>query len=318
MTERVGIVGLGLMGQALAHSILASGFEVQGFDVDPARLDQFREQGGMPAASPAAVARGVKFVLTSLPTSEIVRAAVFGPDGIAEGSSPGMLLADTTTSRPQDSQQLGRELADRGVRFLDVPVSGTSTMAWKKDLVVLAGGARVDFDACQPYFAAFSRAAHYMGVLGAGALTKLIVNLVLNGNRMAMAEGMLLGSKAGIDGSVLLTVLQDGASGSKTMEDKGPKMLYGDYTPQGQTRTSLKDSRLVLEQGALYASPMFITSLWSQLQQASAAQGRAEQDSVSYFEVLRQLAGLPARPGTAAPDSERNSAADRSGRPTPP
>ena len=310
MTERVGIVGLGLMGQALAHSMLASGFEVRGFDVDPMRMDQFVDQGGMPATSAAAAASGVAFMLTSLPTSEIVRAAVFGPDGIAEGASPGMLFADTTTSRPQDSQQLGSELASRGIRFVDAAVSGTSTMAWKKDLVVVAGGADADFDACRRYFAAFSRAAHHMGPVGAGALTKLIVNLVLNGNRMAMAEGMLLGTKAGVDGAVLLKVLQDGASGSKTMVDKGPKMLHGDYTPEGQTQTSLKDSRLVLEQGALYAAPMFITSLWSQLQQAAAAQGRAEQDSVSYFEVLRQLAGLPVRSGTTTPPSGPGASAD--------
>src|ERR1035437_6701596 len=295
MAERVGIVGVGLMGQAFAHHLLKSGFEVQGFDIDPKRMSQLREQGGIPVESAAAAARGVRWVLTSLPTSEIGRAAVFGPQGISEGAEPGMLLADASTSRPQDSEKLGAELAARGMRFLDAAVSGTSAMAWKKDLIVIAGGVDDDFEACRPYFAAFSRAAYHMGPIGSGALTKLIINLILAGNRLALAEGLVLGMKAGVDGESLLTVLQDGACSSKTMVGKGRKTLKGDYTPQGQVKISLKAARLTLEQGSRFGSPMLITSLWAQIQQAAYEKGLGDYDSVAYFEVLRELAGLPKR-----------------------
>ena len=295
MAERVGIVGVGLMGQAFAHHLLGSGFEVQGFDIDPKRMDQLRQQGGIPVDSAAAAARGVRWMLTSLPTSDIVRAAVFGPQGIAEGAERGMLLADASTSRPQDSEKLGAELAGHGIRFLDAAVSGTSAMAWKKDLIVIAGGAEADFEACRPYFAAFSRTAYRMGPAGSGALTKLIVNLILAGNRLALAEGLVLGMKAGLESESLLNVLQDGACSSKTMVDKGPKMLKGDYTPEGQVRISLKDARLALEQGSRFGSPMLITSLWAQIQQAAYEKGLGDYDSVAYFEVLRELAGLPRR-----------------------
>jgi 3-hydroxyisobutyrate dehydrogenase-like beta-hydroxyacid dehydrogenase len=168
-------------------------------------------------------------------------------------------------------------------------------MAWKKDLIVIAGGVDDDFEACRPYFAAFSRAAYHMGPIGSGALTKLIINLILAGNRLALAEGLVLGMKAGVDGESLLTVLQDGACSSKTMIDKGPKMLKGDYTPQGQVKISLKDARLTLEQGSRFGSPMLITSLWAQIQQAAYEKGLGDYDSVAYFEVLRELAGLPKR-----------------------
>lgn len=295
MSERVGIVGVGLIGQAFAHHLLKSGFEVQGFDVDPKRMNQLQQQGGIPVDSAAAAARGVRWVLTSLPTSDIVRAAVFGPQGISEGAEPGMLLADASTSRPQDSEKLGAELAERGIRFLDAAVSGSSAMAWKKDIVVIAGGAEGDFEACRPYFAAFSRAAYRLGPVGSGALTKLIVNLILAGNRLALAEGLVLGMKAGIEGDSLLSVLQDSACSSKTMIDRGPKMLKGDYVPAGQLRVSLKDARLTLEQGSRFGSPMLITSLWAQIQQAAYEQGLGDYDSVAFFEVLRELAGLPKR-----------------------
>lgn len=296
MADRIGIVGAGLMGSAFSHHLIESGFEVRGFDLDEQRMAQLHQRGGHPVESPAAAAEGARWVLTSLPSSEIVRDVVFGANGIAAGAGKGLIIADTTTARPEDSQKLGAELSARGIAFLDAAVSGTSAMAWKKDLIVIAGGSIDAFEACRPLFAGFSRAAYRMGDVGAGAMAKLIINLVLFGNRLALAEGLVLGMKSGMDCESLLTVLQDGACSSKTMVDKGPKMLKGDYTPEGQVKISLKDGRLALEQGARVGAPMLVASLWTQLQQAAYQQGLADQDSVAFIEVLRQLAGLPKRP----------------------
>ncbi|MEK6711816.1 MAG: NAD(P)-dependent oxidoreductase [Nitrospinota bacterium] len=293
MGERVGIVGIGLMGSALSGNLLQAGFEVQGFDVDGRRVDEFAERGGVPVGSPAEAARGVRWMITSLPTSDIVREAVFGPKGIAEGAGKGLIYCDASTSRPEDSARLGAELAERGIRFLDTAVSGTSAMAWKKDLVIIAGGKAEDFEACKPYFAAISRSAYHMGPAGSGALTKLIINLVLNGNRFVLAEGLVLGEKAGMEGKKLLNVLQDGACFSKTMIDKGPKMLEGDYTPEG--RLSPKDFRLMLEQGQRYNAPLLATNVLHQVVQAACQMGLAGQDPVAFIEVLRTMAGLPRR-----------------------
>lgn len=295
MAECVGIVGMGLMGQAFVHHLLEAGFQVQGYDIDERRMGQLHERGGTPVASPAAAARGARWLITSLPTSDIVREAVLGANGVAAGAANGLIVADTSTSRPEDSEKLGAELATRGIRFLDACVSGTSAMAWKKDLIVIAGGTAQNFAAAGPLFEAFSRAAYHMGAVGSGALTKLIINLVLFGNRLALAEGLVLGMKAGMAGESLLRVLQDGACSSKTMIDKGPKMLDGDFAPEGQVRISLKDARLAFEQGARLGAPMFVTSLWTQLQQAAYQQGLAEQDSSAFIEVLRAMAGLPKR-----------------------
>lgn len=140
-----------------------------------------------------------------------------------------------------------------------------------------------------------SRAAYLMGSVGSGALTKLIINLILAGNRLALAEGLVLGMKVGMDGERLLTVLQDAACSSKTMLDKGPKMLHGEYSPEGLVRIALKDSRLMLEQGSRFGSPMLMTSLWSQVLQAASEQGLAARDTVAFIEVLRDMAGLPRR-----------------------
>lgn len=295
MAECIGIVGVGLMGQAFAHHLLQSGFKVQAFDLDERRLAQLHEQGGTPVESPAAAARGARWLITSLPTSDIVREVVLGANGVAESAAKGLILADTSTSRPEDSEKLGAELAKRGIRFLDACVSGTSAMAWKKDLIVIAGGTVEDFEAAKPLFDGFARAAYRMGAVGSGAVTKLIINLILFGNRLALAEGLVLGMKAGMESESLLHVLQDAACSSKTMIDKGPKMLKADFSPEGQVRTSLKDARLALEQGSRFGAPMLVTSLWAQLQQAAYQQGLADLDSSAFIEVLRGIAGLPKR-----------------------
>jgi len=302
MSQRIGIVGMGLMGQAFILNLRKSQFQVQGFDIDPKRMDELRAQGGHPVDSPAAAARGVEYVITSLPTSDIGRTVMLGAGGIADGvreeSTLGRLIVcDTTTARPEDSEALAAELAKRGIRFLDSAVSGTSTMVHAGDLVVMAGGDKVDFEACRRVFAGFSRAAYYMGPVGAGARTKLVVNLVLAGNRLALAEGLVLGEKAGLALGPLLEVLQDGASSSKTMSDKGPKMIAADYSRQGQVKTSLKDSRLMLEMGHKLGAPLLMAALFSQIVEAAYAKGYGEKDTVAFIEVLRGLAGLAERPG---------------------
>lgn len=191
MSECVGLVGMGLMGQAFSHNLLQAGFKVQGFDVDEQRMRQLNERGGTPVDSPAAAARGARWIITSLPNSDIVREVALGAKGIA--------------------------------------------------------------------------------------------------------EGLVLGTKAGMQTDNLLKVLQDAACSSKTMIDKGPKMLKGDFTPEGHVKTSLKDARLALEQGARLGAPMLVTSLWTQLQQAAYHQGLADVDSSAFIEVLRGMAGLPKR-----------------------
>lgn len=290
---------MGLMGQAFIANMRKSQIAVQGFDLDPGRMDQLREQGGQPVDSPAAAARGVDHVVTSLPNSDVARSVMLSPDGIADGAREGLIVCDTTTARPEDSERLASDLAERGIRFVDAAVSGTSAMAQKGDLVVIAGGAKEDFEACRPVLASFSRAAYHMGPAGSGARTKLVVNLVLAGNRLALAEGLVLGEKVGLDPENLLAVLQDGASGSKTMVDKGPKMIKADYATQSLISNVLKDSRLMLEQGQKFGAPLPMTALWSQLIQAAYQKDYGDKDVTVFIEILRDLAGLDDR---AAPD----------------
>ena len=293
MIKTVGFIGLGLMGSAMTKNLLAAGFAVAGYDINPDRLREFAERGGTPAPSAADAARGADAVMTSLMTAEIVAEVVKGPRGALEAMRPGTILVDTSTVHPDASAALAAELRGRGIPMLDATLSGTSAQAQRRDLVVLVGGERAAFERCLPVFKAIGRSIYHLGPNGSGARAKLVVNLVLGLNRLALAEGLTFGLKQGLDGAKLLEVLKDSAASSKVMDLKGERMLQGRFDPEGKLSQHLKDVGLMLDLGHSLGAPLLLTALLRQVLLAGMAEGRAEQDSSCTIAVLRGLAGIP-------------------------
>jgi len=291
--KNIGFIGLGLMGSAMTKNLMAEGFAVRGYDINPDRLREFAARGGGPADSTADAARGADVVMTSLMTAEIVTEVLKGPRGALEAMRPGTILIDTSTIHPNVSAALAADLRARGFTMLDATMSGTSTQAQRRDLVVLVGGDGAAFDACMPIFKAVGRSIYHLGPNGAGARTKLVVNLVLGLNRLALAEGLTLGLKQGLDGAKLLEVLKDSAAYSKAMDLKGERMLQGRFDPEGKLSQHLKDVGLMLEVGHALGAPLLMTALHRQVLLAGVAEGRGDQDNSCVIAVLRGLAGSP-------------------------
>lgn len=289
MSDRVGLIGLGLMGSVLASKLVRAGYEVQGYDIDPSRMRLLEENGGTPAGSPAEAADDAWFVVLSLLNSEIVREVCFGADGLAWAGKEGLIVIDTTTARPEDSVRTAAELGERGIRFLDVSLSGS-----RNDIVALAGGDKDALDSARPIIDTFARSCHYMGPSGAGARTKLIVNLISGLNRLVMAEGLVLGMKTGMDMENLLKVLKDTSAFSKAMANRGERMVRAEYeNPGSRVRQHHKDVRLILEQGRRFNVPMLLSSVHQQVLQAGELGGLGDADNAAAIEVLRRWAGIP-------------------------
>jgi 3-hydroxyisobutyrate dehydrogenase-like beta-hydroxyacid dehydrogenase len=289
MPQKLCVVGLGLMGTVLAAKLVRAGYEVRGYDIDKERMSLLEENGGTPAESPAGAAAGAAFVVLSLMNSDIVREVCFGAEGFIESAEESLLVIDTTTSRPEDSIETAAGLRRRGFSFLDVSLSGS-----RDDIVALAGGDESDLERARPVIAAFARSCHHMGPSGAGARTKLIVNLISGLNRLVMAEGLVLGMKSGMDMEALLEVLKDTAAYSKAMVHRGGRMVRADYdNPSSRIRQHHKDVRLILEQGRLFNTPMFLTGVHDQILQAAELGGLEDADNAALIEVLRRLAGIP-------------------------
>jgi 3-hydroxyisobutyrate dehydrogenase-like beta-hydroxyacid dehydrogenase len=294
--EKIGLVGVGLMGSAMSEQLIDAGYEVQGFDIDTKRLNDLEERGGKAAASPGAATEGARAVILSLMTSDVIREVCFGTEGIVEAKSPDILVIDTSTSRPEDSAANAEKLRENGIAFVDASLSGSSPMIRTKNIVAMVGGEKADFERAKPILETFARSVYHLGANGAGARTKLIVNLILGLNRMAVAEGLCLGMKSGMDMETLLTVLKDSFAYSKAMENRGERMIKADYDdPMSRLFQHHKDVGLMLEQGQNLGSPMPLLSALKQVLVSAEATGLGQLDTSSIIEVLRRGAGIPSR-----------------------
>jgi 2-hydroxy-3-oxopropionate reductase len=294
--EKIGLIGVGLMGSAMSEQLIDAGYEVQGFDIDTKRLNDLEKRGGVAAPSPGAAIEGAQAVILSLMTSDVIREVCFGAGGIVEAKASDLLVIDTSTSRPEDSVANAEKLRGNGVAFVDASLSGSSPMIRTKNIVAMVGGERADFERAKPILETFARSVYHLGANGAGARTKLIVNLILGLNRMAVAEGLCLGMKSGMDMETLLTVLKDSFAYSKAMENRGERMINADYDdPMSRLFQHHKDVGLMLEQGQNMGSPMPLLSALKQVLVSAEATGLGQLDTSAIIEVLRRGAGIPSR-----------------------
>ena len=290
---KVGFIGLGLMGTSMTANLLAAGHTVLGFDVEEARRTEHVDRGGEVADSVAEVAAQCSVMMLSLPNSDIGMEVCLGEGSIATAARRGSLVIDTTTTRPRDTLAMAEGLAAVGVRMIDATVSGNAAQAARGDLVAMVGGAEADLEEARPVLEAISRSIRHLGPIGSGATAKLIINLALGIHRLALAEALVMGERAGIDLEVLLDVLRDGAAYSRAMDLWGERMVSGEYLPPAsRVRQSHKDFRLIVEQGHALGSPTFLASVVRQLLQMGEGVGLGDLDNSSIIELLRRGAGI--------------------------
>jgi 3-hydroxyisobutyrate dehydrogenase-like beta-hydroxyacid dehydrogenase len=281
--ERVGIIGLGLVGSALSARLLAAGFGVTGYDINPARVDEGQAAGVVPASSAPEAARGCRFVLLSLPTSEIGAAVIAE---IETSLAPGAIVIDTTTGEPEQMAAFGARLAGRGVLYLDASVGGSSKQVRDGEAMVICGGEPQAFAACADLFRACFRQSFHVGECGGGARMKLVLNLVLGLNRAVLAEGLAYARACGVDPARALEVLKAGPAYSRAMDVKGHKMLTGDFTPEARLAQHLKDVRLILKTAAAHGARVPLSELHRRLLEEAEAAGYGASDNSAIIKVF--------------------------------
>jgi len=289
--KRIGFVGLGLMGGAMAKNLIAAGFPLIGHDIDESKVEAVVKQGGKRVTSPEQIPAQVDVIMLSLPHSHVVNQVVRESLKLFETGRKVLILIDATTADPILSEELATELRKKGIEMVDATVSGTSKMCAEKDVIFMVGGKEEVFKECQPVFSALGKEAFFVGKNGAGAATKLIVNLILGLNRMALAEGLTLGKKAGMDQQRLLEVLKKSAAYSKAMDMKGLKMINKEFLPpEGKLAFYRKDVQLMLDLGARLNCPLPLISLHAQALASEVSKGRSEWDSADIISFYEELA----------------------------
>ncbi len=306
MSKRIAVVGVGLMGSSLAKHLLAAGYPVIVHDSDTAKVEALVKLGARKLAAPDEIAAEVEVIMLSLPNSHVVNDVVANSLRLFDKGRKGQILVDASTPDPDLSIALATRLRQKGIEMLDGTISGTSVMFAEKDAIFMVGGSAGAFRECEPLFRAAARNAYYMGPNGTGGNTKLVVNLVLSLNRMALAEGLTLAAKAGLDPAQALKVLQDSAAASRAMEQKGQRMVKRNFSkPASQLSTSYKDARLILALGAKVDCPLPLMSLYVQALASEISKGRKHLDPATIIQFYSELAGINAA-ANAAPDASQH------------
>lgn len=288
----VGVIGAGLMGSAVAGRLLEAGYAVSVYDIDAARCEALRARGAGVAASIAALARECPVIVLAVFNTDQVEAVVEGDGGILASAraeaSP--IVVCTSTCDPERIAALGERGASRGLRLLEVPVSGTSRQVAQGDGVALVAGDRALMDAAAGVISAIGPQSHYLGALGNGSRAKLAVNLILGLNRAAMAEGLVFADRLGLDREAFLKVARGSAACSAVMDTKGPLMARRQYDdPQSKVDQSLKDFRLMIEQAASRGQPLPFASVYAELLDACMRRGEAGKDNAILAEAIFRL-----------------------------
>ncbi|MSU48674.1 MAG: NAD(P)-dependent oxidoreductase [Opitutus sp.] len=287
----IGLIGLGLMGGALAARLLRAGFGVLGCDIDPACSAAFVQQGGDSIGTAVEVLRRCDRVILSLPSHREVALVIAGA---GDTLRRGQIVIDTTTGDPEPTEALSRELAVRGVTYLDATISGNSAQVREGVAVVMVGGHAAAFVACEALLAALGQEAFHTGPSGSGAKMKLVTNLVLGLNRAALAEGLALGEAIGLDPDLTLRVMRRSPAYSRAMDVKGEKMLRSEFSPDARLSQHLKDVRLMLELGEQAGLPMTLSAAHREILEQAEAAGLGALDNSALIQVLR---GLTAKVG---------------------
>jgi 3-hydroxyisobutyrate dehydrogenase len=286
----VGWIGTGVMGSPMAGHLLAAGYELTVFNRTREKTDTVREAGATVADSPAEVAAAADIVCTMLGYPHDVQSTVLGDGGVLEAMRPGSLLIDLTTSEPSLAVAIQEAAAEKGLDALDAPVSGGDVGARNGALVIMVGGTRDAFERGESLLSVFGRVVTLQGGPGSGQHTKMVNQIAIASGMIGLCEAMVYATRAGLDVERVLDTIKDGAAGSFSMTNYGPRLLKDDLEPGFKIDHFVKDLGLALLEGRRMKLPLPGTALAEQLYVAAQAQGFGQKGTQALLRVLERLA----------------------------
>ena len=297
MAERIGFVGLGIMGKPMARNLMAAGYELTVYDIIGEPVEELATEGATAASSPAGAAAGNVRTITMLPDSADSERAILGPEGVLEGAEAGSVIIDMSSIAPSMSQKIGAACDEKGVKFLDAPVSGGEPGAIAGTLAVMVGGDEAVFDDCKAVLDVVGGNVVLTGDVGAGNITKLANQIIVAANIEALSEAMVLAQKAGVDPERVFNAIRGGLAGSAVMEAKAPMMLDRNFRAGFRIRLHQKDLRNVLQTAGELNVPLPVTALVQQMLGSLINDGEQEADHAAILHFIEKLAGVEVNRG---------------------
>ncbi len=286
--NKASFIGLGVMGYPMAGHLVRNGFEVTVYNRTESKAQQWVEEyGGKSAPTPALAAAGAQIVFSCVGNDDDVRAISAGPDGAFSAMASDAIFVDHTTASAEVARELAAKCVDKGIAFLDAPVSGGQAGAENGVLTVMVGGSQEAFDSAKPVMDSYARAVGLMGPVGSGQLTKMVNQICIAGLVQGLSEGLDFASRCGLDVDQVLEVISKGAAQSWQMENRGQTMNRNEFEFGFAVDWMRKDLGLCLEEARRVKGRLPVTALVAQFYAEVQAMGGGRWDTSSLIRRLR-------------------------------
>ena len=292
MAGAVGFIGLGNMGRPMALNLVTHGVPLVVHDIDPARTAPLRARGARVESAPDRVAAEAERTICMVETTAQAESVITGEHGIIHGARRGHIVICMSTIDPLVARRMAETLATRRVAMLDAPVSGGTVRAASGELSIMAGGDAATFEACRDVFKAMGANLFHVGPVGQGLAMKLINNMLGQVARVAIAEALVLGVKAGLDPQTIYDVVRVSTGTSHAFETGVPRILARDFAPGGTMDITFKDQELETAFAKQLGVPLLLANVTQQVYQMARAAGLNKEDGLAVVKVLERLAGV--------------------------
>lgn len=288
MTVTVGLIGAGAMGGAIGTRLAQTGNKVHVFDLDAEKVAELVAHGAVAASSAAAAAAASDYVITSLNAARIVDIAVFGAGGVAEGAKPGTVIIDMSSIDPEATKDLAAKANDKGLRWVDAPLSGGAPKASIGELTLMAGGDAKDVADAHNVLKYVASNYTHMGPVGAGQTTKLINQVLCGLNFLAVAEATQLALDAGVDAAKIPLALKGGRADSALLQEYMPRYVAKDYRRTGRIDNMVKDLNGAQDLARRTNTPMPMTAICAEVHRLLTAAGLGGEDQAALMEYFKR------------------------------
>jgi 3-hydroxyisobutyrate dehydrogenase len=286
---KVAFLGLGVMGYPMARHLKTKGHEVTVYNRTAAKAERWvSDNGGRIGRTPKEAASGQEIVFACVGNDDDLRQIVAGRDGALDGMSRGAVFVDHTTASALVARELHEKAKEKGVGFVDAPVSGGQAGAENGVLTVMCGGEPEIYGMVEPVIMSFARACRLLGPVGSGQLTKMINQICIAGLVQGLAEGIHFGKKAGLDIEAVLDVISKGAAGSWQMENRGKTMNQGKFDFGFAVDWMRKDLGICLAEARKNGANLPVTALVDQFYSEVQKMGGKRWDTSSLIARLER------------------------------
>ena len=292
MAEKIGFVGLGIMGKPMSKNLLEAGYDLTVYDIVPAPMAEVVAAGAAKGESAKDVASKTDIIITMLPDGPDVEKVVLGSGGVLEGAKSGSIIVDMSSISPIVAQKVGKACGEKGVEFLDSPVSGGEPGAVAGTLAIMVGGKQAVFDKVKDILGVMGGSVTLTGDIGAGNVTKLANQIMVAVNIAGVSEALVLATKAGLDPEVVFNAVKVGLAGSNVLNAKGPMMIARNFNPGFRIKLHQKDLRNTLQAAEAMGVPLPVTAYVQQMFNALMNEGKGDNDHSGLVQYLEKTAGV--------------------------